>query len=257
MKKLIILITLVLALFTVSYGAIAQETVRLTNGEWPPYQSEHLKYYGLASRIVTEAFALEGIHVEYGFFPWNRAFMLAKKGRWNGTLVWSYSEDRAKDFYFSDPVIYSKWVFFHLKTTPFDWSTIDDLKDFKIGATIGYDYGKDFQEAEKAGRIDVQRVARDEQNFVKLFKGRIHIFPQDVDVGYVMINTIFTEEEAQSFTHHPRPIKDAPFSLLLSKEVERNKQLLEVFNRGLKRLRESGKVEQYLSEFYAGGYERK
>jgi polar amino acid transport system substrate-binding protein len=72
-----------------------------------------------------------------------------------------------------------------------------------------------------------------------------------------MINSLFREEDAQLFTHHPQPIKDAPFSLILSKKVEKNKQLLELFNRGLKRLRESGKVDQYLADLYRGEYDRK
>lgn len=256
--KIIKSITLVVLVFAFSFSAVAEpRAVRLANGEWPPYQSEHLEHYGLASRIVTEAFALEGINVEYGFFPWNRSFMLAKKGRWDGTLVWSYSEERAKDFYYSDPVIHSTWVFFHLKTIPFDWNTIDDLKPFKIGGTIGYFYDKEFQEAEESGKIRVFRIAEDEQNFVKLLKGRIDIFPQDINAGYAMINKLFTKDEAQLFTYHPKPIKDEAFSLILSKNIKENKQLIEVFNRGLRRLRESGKIDQYLSESRKGEYEKK
>ena len=237
----------------------AQESVRLTNGEWPPFLSEDLEHYGVASRIVTEAFAEEGITVEYGFFPWKRAFMLAQKGqeqkeRWDGTLVWSYSDERVQDFYFSDAVIHSSFVFFHLKTTAFDWNTIDDLKDFKIGATLGYNYGEDFETAEKDGMIKVHRVAEDEQNFIKVLKGRIQIFPQDVDVGYAMLHKQFTKEEAELFTHHPLPVKAVPFSLILSKNVDGNEQLLDVFNRGLKTLRESGKIDQYLSESRKGEY---
>ncbi len=248
MKRTICMIA-VLLLFNLTHRAFAEEiTVRLTNGEWPPYQSEHLEHAGIASRIVCEAFALEGIHVEYGFYPWNRSYMLAKKGEWDGTLVWSYSEERAKDFYYSDPVIHSTWVFFHLKTTSFAWNTIDDLKDFKIGGTIGYFYDKDLQETEETGKIAMHRIGEDEQNFILLLKKRIQIFPQDTNVGYTTLSSLFSREEAQLFTHHPRPIKAEPFFLILSKKIERNKELIAIFNRGLKQLQESGKVDQYLQE---------
>ncbi|MCP4396340.1 MAG: amino acid ABC transporter substrate-binding protein [bacterium] len=245
---------LVVLLVAVSYNVMAQETVRLTNGEWPPFLSEDIKYGGVASRIITEAFALEDIQVEYGFFPWKRSFMLAKKGTWDGSAIWAYNEERAEDFYYSDPVMNSARVFFHLKTTEFDWNAVEDLKGLKIGATIGYIYGTEFEELEKTGALDVHRIAEDEQNFAKLLKGRIQIFPQDIDVGYAMLNKIFSKEEAALFTHHPLPVKDDPLCLLLSKQVEGNEQLLETFNRGLKQLQESGKAEQYLSESRSGEY---
>ncbi|OQY58276.1 MAG: hypothetical protein B6245_12665 [Desulfobacteraceae bacterium 4572_88] len=244
-------------LLSFSATAFAEDvSIRITNGEWPPFLSEKILHYGVVSRIITEAFGAEGIRVEYGFFPWKRAFLLAQKGKWDGSAVWSFSENRDQYFYFSNPVIQSKWVFFHLKTTKFDWKTVDDLKGFRIGATLEYEYKKDFEDAEKAGKINVQRVPKDEQNFEKLLRGRIDIFPQDLDAGYEMLNNIFSKEDIQKFTHHPRPIKDSPFHLILSKEVERNKEMLVRFNRGLKHLQESGKVDQYLMESRRGDYKK-
>ena len=53
-----------------------QETIRLATEEYPPYTSKHLANYGLASHIVTDAFALEGVQTEYSFFPCARALLL-------------------------------------------------------------------------------------------------------------------------------------------------------------------------------------
>ena len=254
--KLVKPVCVILLLSLFPTAALAEGTIRITNGEWSPYLSEKLKYYGVASRIVTEAFSLEGIKAEYGFFPWKRALLLAQKGKWDGSVVWSYTEDRAKDFYYSDPVVKCKWVFFYLKTTSFDWKVIDDLRGFRIGGTLGYKYNPDFEAAEEAGRIKVYRVPKDEQNFEKLIKGRIDIFLQDIDVGYEMLNNLFPEEKVRLFTHHPKPIKDTGFHLLLSKQVEKNKEMLTLFDRGLKRLKESGKIEQYLKESRIGKYKK-
>lgn len=253
MKFANIIMSLVL-FFAVSGSVAAQETVRLTNGEWPPFLSEKLKHYGVASRIVTESFLSESVKVEYGFFPWARSYNLVKKGRWDGSAVWSYTEDRAKYCYYSDPVLETKWVFFHLKTKPFDWKTVDDLKNLKIGGTLEYDYGKDFEDAEKTDRISVYRTPQDEINFKKLLKARIDIFPIDLDVGYAMLNKLFSKKEAALFTYHPKPVKDVPLHLILSKKVEKNKELVALFNKGLKHLRESGKYDQYLGESRKGDY---
>ncbi|HBZ95012.1 MAG TPA: amino acid ABC transporter substrate-binding protein, partial [Pseudomonas sp.] len=47
----------------------AAEQVRLTNGELPPCQGERLPHQGVASRIIAEAFALQGIDVQWEFHP--------------------------------------------------------------------------------------------------------------------------------------------------------------------------------------------
>lgn len=68
-------------------SAQAAEQVRLTNGEWPPYLGETLPYHGVASRIVAEAFALQGIEVQWEFHPWARSLKMAKQGVRDGSAV--------------------------------------------------------------------------------------------------------------------------------------------------------------------------
>jgi polar amino acid transport system substrate-binding protein len=232
--------------------ATALNTVRLTSGEWPPYLSENLPHFGLAARIVTEAFALKGIHVEYGYFPWARSLKLAQDGAWDGSLVWHRSPEREPDFYFSDPVVTGQNVFFHLKSKSFDWQEMKDLTGLYIGATIDYDYGEAFTQAEKAGVISVERVSSDEQNFKKLLAGRIDIFPLDLDVGLAMLRQNFTAEEIAQITYHPRPIESYPYSLILSKKVPRNQELIVLFNAGLQELIDSGKMQQFVEESRQG-----
>lgn len=237
-----------LLLFFLGGSARGGDLIRITNGEWPPYLSENLPCRGVASRIVTEAFALEGVTVEYGFFPWKRSLILAERGEWDGAAVWFRSPEREEAFYVSDPVIQSSYVFFHLKNVVFDWRTVDDLRDIKIGATAEYNYGEDFETAEKEGRIAVDRCASDELNFAKLLNGRFKIFPLDMEVGYAMLHKQFKPETVSLFTNHPRPLRRDTLHLLLSKKIEGNRQRIEQFNRGLKKLRDSGRIEQFLEE---------
>ena len=101
---------LILSSSSVGY---AEEKVRIASGEWLPYQSENLKYHGPASRVITEAFALSGIDVEFGYFPWARSYEYAKKGEWDGTFLWFDTSERRKDFFISEPVLNIQYVFFH------------------------------------------------------------------------------------------------------------------------------------------------
>lgn len=236
----------------ISATATPMNTVRLTSGEWPPYLSEKLPHFGLASRIVTDAFALKGITVEYGYFPWARSLKLAQDGDWDGSLIWHKTPERDKDFYFSETVVTGENVFFYLKSKPFNWKEMKDLAGKHIGATIDYNYGDAFAKAEADGTLTVERVSSDEQNFRKLLAGRIDIFPLDLDVGLAMLRESFTPEEAAQITYHPLPIESYTYSLMLSKKVERNKELIDLFNAGLKELIASGKVQQYIDESRQG-----
>merc|ERR1711879_299286 len=91
----------------------AQESLVLTNGDWPPYFSPQFKYGGFGSRIVTEAFAQAGIDVHYEYLPWKRAYESAKAGKFAGSVGWRKTPQREKYFYFSDPILTQNAVFFH------------------------------------------------------------------------------------------------------------------------------------------------
>ncbi len=235
-------------------AAQTSKTIRLTNGEWQPYLSKDLPHHGFASHVVTEAFALVGVEVEYGFFPWARSMKLAKVGQWDGTAVWGDSEERRDNFYFTEPVVSTTFVFFHLRSTQFDWNTYEDLRDIKVGGTAEYYYSDEFEGAEAAGIFKTNRAPNDETGLKKLLKGRIDVFPGEVMVTYAQIRDTFPEEQVALFTHHPKSITERRQFLLLSKKVPGNEQMLERFNEGLRQLKASGKYDHIIADALAGKY---
>ncbi|MCP4104420.1 MAG: amino acid ABC transporter substrate-binding protein [Desulfobacteraceae bacterium] len=246
----------VFAVLNFSVIVFAEETIRITTGEWIPYSSSDIKHNGVLCRITTEAFALEGIKVQWGFFPWGRASELAKKGLWDGSIFWYHTPERAKHFIYSDQIGSQSNVFFHLKTYKFDWKTIDDLKGIKIGSTIGYSYGKAFDDADKKGELNNERVPSDEMNFRKLFAGRIQVFPMQMDIAYDLLNRKFASE-VQLVTYHPKLLNDLPVYLILSKnKTEQSNRIVKLFNKGLKQIKESGKYDKYFEEVTNGYYSK-
>lgn len=229
-------------------GESSAQTIRLANGDWPPYLSETMPNYGIASQIVIEAFALQGITVEYGFFPWPRAFVLAQDGSWDGSLLWYKNEEREKDFYFSEEVLGGDTVLFHLASEPLEWESIDDLEGLRVGATLEYDYGEEFNQAEQAGLFTVERVPADLQNFEKLLAGRIDVFPLAREIGLYMIQQALTPEQVAQITYHPKPLRSDPGYLMLSRQVEGNEEMLKLFNSGLQELKQSGRLEEIIDQ---------
>jgi len=231
--------------------------IRLTTGEWAPYLSATRPHFGLAAHIASEAFKLEGIEVEYGFFNWNRAFDQAKAGRWNGSLVWGKKGDRENFFYFSDPVILEKTVLYHLKELNFHWEKYADLKDYTVGLTKSYHYSDHLQSAVKRGLFQVQIANKDILNFKKLFKKRIDLFPLDYVVAQDLLLHHFSKQEQQKITFHPSPIREGTQHLILSKKIPQNKSLIKRFNQGLRKLKASGQYQQLWVDFEQGKYSGK
>ncbi len=252
MKRFILI--LILCSFGLSSQGVAEETIRVATGEWKPYISKSLKHYGVCTQIITEAFALEGVKVEIGFFPWARGERFAQIGKWDAMATLVSTPEREKVFYLSSVAYSSKRVFFHLKSYSFNWDTMDDLKDINIGATIGYKYGSMFENAEKEGKISVHRVPNDVQNFKMMLIGRIKIFPFTLNAGYFMLNEQFSSDDAVKITHHPKILQKADYHVMFPKSSKRSRRLVELFNKGLKQLKKSGRYDQLFNEFRYGEY---
>jgi polar amino acid transport system substrate-binding protein len=222
--------------------------VRLTNGEWPPYLSASLPFNGVLSRIVSEAFALQGLEVQYGFFPWTRALTLARIGSWDGSAAWIRSPERERDFYYSDPVLSTEVVLVHLKIMPFSWNSVGDLGRYRIGVTQDYAYGDAFAAAIANGKISVDIVGHDEQNLTKLLGGRIDLFPIDRRVGEAMIGRSFSGQDAARLVFDTKPLHTQPLHIIFSKAGTHGKELVEQFNQGLRKLKASGRLDALIRQ---------
>ncbi len=242
MRRFLILTIFISIVFFVSLGFGGDREVTLTAGPWPPFTGEDLGANGIAAKIVSDAFESQGYRVSFLFRPWMRAFAEAKtgQGQVSGSILWRRTKDREKDFFYSEPVITVDVVFFHLKTTLFDWRELSDLQAFRVGVVRGFKYEDEFDVAVGSGLISADLVASQEINFKKLLKGRISIFPVVRQSGYATIEKMFPPETAALFAHHKLPLARQKLYLILSKKVAGNKKILDAFNRGLALVQRTG-----------------
>ncbi|WP_250655343.1 substrate-binding periplasmic protein [Alkalimarinus coralli] len=241
-------------LLFLSSVAIGGETIRVATGEWVPYVSKDYQHHGAIGHVIEKIYQEKGIDTVFGYFPWARGYQMVKDGVWDTTMPYYCSPEREKLFYCSDPIVSGEQVFFHRTDYPFKWSSIADLKGLSVGGTLGYYYGEAFEKAEREGLFKVQRIVSDETNFMVLLKKRIHVFPQDKEVGYAMVRRLFSEEEQKLITHNPNPIHSKSLHLLFARNNDKSKRYLDIFNRGLKRLRETGELQGYLNAMSDGVY---
>ena len=113
-----------------------------------------------------------------------------------------------------------------------------------FGVTLGdwvLDGDDPFTTALRDGILNYQRITTDEQILLMLARGRIDVFPQQLDVGYHQIKQLvkagrMSRDEAAQITHHRKAYRKMPLFLLLSRKVESNRSMIEAFNRGMERL---------------------
>ncbi len=250
-----VVLPLVLAwqvIFAGGYPAAAANTspvvLRLASGEWPPYTGKDLPHQGCDSQVVAEAFALEGIRVEYTFLPWARAFLLSKNGVMDGTVEWAGNDDqRASHFISKDYISAQQWVFFHRANRSFSWKILDDLSGLTIGLTIGYIYSDIFIEMQRRNPRMFAEAASDLLNFRKLLNGRIDLLPLERAVGQYLIRTELNENEQAQLTADSRPLADFHPRVLLSRAVAGNEERMHAFDRGLQRLKKSGRYQEIMA----------
>ncbi len=246
MKGLGILV-LVLMCFSLS---VRSETVTLASGEWKPFLSQSLPNNGIVAQVVKEAFDLEGINVLYEYYPWARAESLSSVGKVDGTLIWSKNQKREQYHLYSAPVMKISIHFFYHQGNPLHWDTLKDLVGRNIGITRSYAYGVDLLNAIKSGELKGEEATSDEQNLQKLVKGRIDLFPMHKEVGLYLIQNELSPEERKKLTYHPKPLTELDYHLMISKNTVNGPELIHKFNRGLSKLRKSGRYKTLVDQRY-------
>ena len=244
--------TVLFCILVMSFWSIianSQEKVRLTNGEWAPYQSEKLPEYGAASYMITQAYATQGIEVEYGFFPWNRAMVLVERGSWDGTFMWVLTAERQRKFLVSDPLFSIREVIFYSQDNPIAAKSIEDLKGLVMGALESSAFGSQFNKMTERGEIIIARVNNNQQLFQMLSRGRVDFVPELETSGYDAVRAHLSEQEQKRISHMETLAQPWTYHLLVSRITDSGPYFIDAFNRGLAIIKENGSFEKIMGPY--------
>jgi polar amino acid transport system substrate-binding protein len=224
-------------------------------GEWPPYLTKDLKHNGAVAHLIKDILEDIGYQAELIFYPWARAYSQAAKGKDDLTGVWMHKLEREEDFYYSEPVLSEKFVFFHLKGLNFNWDRIQDLAGLTVLGMKGYSYGEDFDKAIEKGNIKmIDKVTKTKQGFGMLLLNRAQLYPQEMNIGNYELNKHFTDNEIGKITYHSKPFLINNSYLLFPKKTPKSLELLKKFNEKLKVYRATGKYDSYFKSLAEGFY---
>lgn len=242
-----ILLTILLINFANAQQTQAEvkQFLDISVGDWPPFLDRSLPHNGVVAQLISDVLAEEGYQVRFHFRPWPRAYLEASTGMRDATAIWMHKPEREKDFYYSQPVMEENFVFFHLKSKPFNWQSLQDLAGMTLGGGINYSYGPEFNAALDNGVFVLERVSSKEQNFKRLLLRRIDAFPEEITVGYHSLYRDLKESDYQQITHHPTPFLSNNSFLLFPKKKASSPALMEAFNKRLAAFRGSGRYAHY------------
>jgi polar amino acid transport system substrate-binding protein len=232
----------------------AERVVRIGTGDWVPYVDQHREDAGALARLISAVFAEAGYRVEYIFYPWDRNVLMLQQGALDAIMPYSCSPMRLDYGVCSEPLVRGEVVLFHRKDQPFDWKRIEDLKPYRIGTTLGYSYGTQFDGALQDGLLRIEQNSKEDTAFRLLELKRIDLHPQDRAVGYSMLRRLFPGEQA--ITHHPRYLNTESLRLLFRKDDPAAEELLRRFNEELARFAQRGELKRLQEALYRGEPDR-
>ena len=240
--------TITLFLFLFSNFNVSAKQLTLSVGEWPPYMASYLPNNGAIAEIITEVFADIGYQVSFEFYPWARAMEQAQLGRVNGTGLWLKTESREGEFYFSEPVLEEKHVFFYNRNNKPNLDSFEAFQSYSYVGLEDFSYGIDLDNIIQANQINMYRVSSDDQAFGMLLKSRVSIYPQEMAVGYYQLRQHFSEQDMKLIGHIEQPFMRKNSHIILSKVDKNNANILKMFNESLLRMKQSGRYKQLLSK---------
>lgn len=168
---------LILLIFQVCHAT----PLRLVTFDYPPYVTEGDQGpEGLATSIVSEAFARIGKHAQIKLYPMNRALNLVSQRQVDGLFPLKKTPERELTMvYPHQPLLIQDYVFFVRKNSTWKFNgQLASIAGARIGITRNVFYSPRLDQALKAGLFAaVDSTDSHELNLRKLLAGRVDIVP--------------------------------------------------------------------------------
>lgn len=260
---LILILVLPISLFNKTVSANTQRSNNKTSqkllivtGEYPPFVSENSKNYGVLSQIVLKALDNMGIPYEIKFYPWSRCEQMVLDGTAWATYPYGITEERSKNYLFSEPIYTSIHKYFYLSTNSkiknevHKFNKISDFKNYTFGGQNNYWYG-DQNNFKKLG-IKAEWAFSSEGLIQMLYNKRIDFFIDEQYVAKLLIKKLY-KAEASKFHALENNAKTIDMAVMISKRYPNSSKIKSAFNVSLKKLKENGDWNGILKQWLKSG----
>ena len=199
---------------------------------------------GYLAEITDTAFRRVGYDPEFVFVPWARALLGTIEIEYDVLLAAYRTEEREKVLLYSNPIGRTDVILLKLKTRDIHFSSIKDLRPYRIGHIKGSKVNKEFDEAEKE-YLEMDYVKDAKYNMKKLLAGRIDLAVEKKERIEQLLKTSF-RDYADRFEFITPPLQKNFFYNCISKKHGSSYKLISDFNRGLRMIQEDGTLDAIL-----------
>jgi polar amino acid transport system substrate-binding protein len=241
------------ALVSVSGPARPGEPLPMATVDFPPfaYTAPDGRSMGASTQIVMEAVSRMGYEPVVDTLPTKRAQQMTIEGAYSALFPVTKSRARAEYCVFSEPVSYFADVFFKRKSDKIVWEQLDDLGDYVIGATEGYNYAPVFLHAIRDGRLKIDFVVSGSpelQHLRKLVKGRIDLAICERSVCAHLLKKHEPELDSLDFIFKSiGPLRG--FHVCFSRKWPGVESIAASFNQEMRKLRQEGRIDATLERY--------
>lgn len=221
--------------------------------EFPPFAYTDLggQPMGASTQIAMEAASRMGYQSVIDTLPSKRAQQMTVEGAYSALFPVTKSKARAEYCRFSEPVSYFADVFFKRQSDSISWERLDDLGDYIVGVTDGYNYAPVFMDAIRDDRLKFDFVVSGSpelQHLKKLVKGRIDLAICERSVCAYLLRKHGPAFDSLDFI--PKPIgPPRSFHVCFSRKWPDAETLVGRFDQAMSKMREEGRIKEILQHY--------
>lgn len=197
---------------------------------------------GLYPALVAAVFSQMGKPVNLSAKPWKRALSELELGVAGVGGIYK-TEERLRKYDYSEALFVERIAVYYHHDRPIAFAGLPDLYGKRVGTLLGWSYGDEFDHARSTGKIIVEEVPSDAQNFDKLAHGRLDAVLAIEQVGVSHLRTSGNTGILKS----PVYLVEKSTHLAFHKKAEATR-LLADFNRALLDIRKNGVYGRILGQ---------
>lgn len=169
--------------------ALSSQEIVVYVDTFPPYINDERSQLGTSAKTLNVLAEYVDANIVFRYVPYADASKLMTLEKKAVGFPYFFTEARAKNFYFSKPIVnISIQLFFNRQYA--DLSTVTDLGDLKVGTVSGYSYGQNLDELIGAHtQFDSDMAA-----LTALMNNDVDVLPMAKGVMEALLNTHFKDQ---------------------------------------------------------------
>ncbi len=242
-------LSLTIALVLCATPIQAKETqLSFVADNWAPYTAKGLPDYGITAAIVTAACKRVGLQPEFHFQPWTRGMKETKTGKFDAMYNAYISDQRARDYAFSEPYFQTQLVLCTKADTDIQYDgTVKSLLPYRLGVVRNYVNTVAIDSAENLQKDEAES---DVLNMKKLIHGRVDLIVIDkYQALHLIKNNPTIEAEISDIKFLSPELERKPLHVMFSSNRPNWKENLKLFNQGLREIKRDGTLNDLMLIF--------